>query len=122
LSLSHRFPFRLVDRAGERRAIARWSAGAFWSRGEANLPLSLLVEAAAQAAALLLPERSSKPERLLMAGIDQARVERLLAPGESVEIEVRIAKRLGSLLRVEARAYALSERIGEAALTLILGE
>jgi len=118
LSLPHRFPFRLVDRAGERRALARWSASSYWQRGHDLLQATWLVEAAAQAAGLLLAQGPVEPT-VLLAGVELAALSRPIRCGESVEIETRIAGRLGRLVRVEARATVAAEAVGELVLTLM---
>ena len=121
--LPHRFPFRIVDRAGERSAALRLSAGDWWLRGAARSPIGLLVEAAAQASALLLaPDGAGEPSSLYLAGIEDATIDELPAAGETIEIEARIEARLGRVTRVAARLLASGREAGRATLLLATGD
>jgi 3-hydroxymyristoyl/3-hydroxydecanoyl-(acyl carrier protein) dehydratase len=121
LSLPHRFPFRIVHVAGERRVVVRWSAGDWWLRGAPTAPIGLLVEAAAQAAGELLAPTGAAAEELRLAGVDGASVEALPGPGESWEVEARIEARRGGLTRVAARFLAGGREAGRATLVLAGG-
>ena len=121
MTLPHQYPFRLVDRAGERRAIVRLSGGAYWQRQTDLLQVPWLVEAAAQAAGLLLVGDAGAEPTVRLAGIETASLSRPIGGGESIEIEARVAGRLGRLVRVEARASADGESVGRLVLTLMQG-
>ena len=118
MPLPHRFPFRLVDRRGDSARVLV-SANAFWSRGASTLELPLLVEAAAQAAAELLPS-SAEEERLVLAALSECELKRAPRAGEAIEIEVAIAARLGSAVRVDATIRATDPSAEIARLTLTL--
>lgn len=117
----HRFPFELIDRevGGAGRLAA--SAGGWWLRGESELTLPWLVEAAAQAAARLLAGPDATPtggRRLALAGIDGAELSRPLAPGEVAELRVRLAGRHATLIKVECEVAADGAPLGRLQLLL----
>ncbi len=79
------------------------SGGGFWHRGRGPLPLTLVVEAAAQGAALLLGDLGGASNtRFLLAGIDHARIDLLPEAGESINVEARLVARVGNAVRVAA--------------------
>lgn len=95
------------------------TTGAWWLRGRGPLTLPWVVEAAAQAAARSLATApGSDSERLALAGIDEARLERPILAGETCELRVRLAGRWGALAKVEADVLADGETIGRLALLL----
>jgi len=118
LSLPHAFPFRLVEvtSAGAR---LRLTANAFWLRGGGDFGAPWLVEAAAQAAALLPRPGGDAEGRLYLAGVDDCRLERLPRAGETLDFELRQEARLGTLVRIGAVVRSNGETVG--ALTLMLG-
>lgn len=121
MRLPHRFPFRLVDREDDGRALLRATAGAWWGRGGGDLTLPLLVEAVAQSAALLLGPEDGPGERMALAAVEAANLDRRPAPGETVEIRVRLETRLGRLVRVRGELTADGEEIGAATVVLAAG-
>ena len=100
--MPHRYPFLLVDRVLELEPGARISAvknvsfnepffqGHF--PGHPVMPGVLIIEALAQAAAVLtyVTMKTSYPEGTLFyfAGIDGARFKRLVEPGDQLRLEV----------------------------------
>jgi hypothetical protein len=113
----HRFPFELVDRAAGGAASATVSAGSWWLRGETPLTLPWVIEAAAQAATGLVPPASGARELALVA-IDEASLARPVEAGERVELVVRLAGRIGELVRVEGEVRADGAALGRLRLTL----
>lgn len=113
----HRFPFELVDRATGGAASAGVSAGSWWLRGETPLTLPWLIEAAAQAAARLLPPASGARELALVA-IDEASLARPVEAGERLELAVRLAGRVGELVRIEGEVRTDDAVLGSLRLTL----
>ncbi|MCM2270708.1 MAG: hypothetical protein NDJ75_11445 [Thermoanaerobaculia bacterium] len=119
----HRFPFELIDREVGGAARLAASAGGWWLRGERELSLPWLVEAAAQAAARLLASPNAGPaggRRLALAGIDGAELSRPLAPGEVAELRVRLAGRYATLVKVECEVVVDGAPLGR--LQLLLAE
>ena len=121
MKLPHRFPFRLVDREADGRALLCATAGSWWDRGEEGLTLPLLVEAVAQSAALLLGPEEGPGERMALAAVEAARLDRRPVPGERFEIRVRLETRLGRLVRVRGELTAGGEEIGAATVVLAAG-
>jgi hypothetical protein len=117
LTLPHRFPFRLVEvtAAGVR---LRLTANAYWLRGGSAFGAPWLVEATAQAAALVPRPGDDAPVQLYLAGIDDCRLERLPKAGETLEFELRREGGLGKLVRVGAVVRSNGETVG--VLTLVL--
>jgi hypothetical protein len=118
LSLPHAFPFRLVD-VTSTGARLRLSANAFWLRGDGAFGAPWLVEATAQAAALLPRPGGDFGTKLYLAGVDDCRLERLPRAGETLEFELRQEARLGALVRIAAVVRSDGEIVG--VLTLMLG-
>jgi 3-hydroxymyristoyl/3-hydroxydecanoyl-(acyl carrier protein) dehydratase len=121
LRLPHRFPFRLVDREADGGALLCATAAAWWDRGEEGLALPLLVEGVAQSAALLLGSEGGPAERMALAAVEAARLDRRPLPGERLEIRVRLETRLGRLVRVRGELTAGGEEIGAATVVLVAG-
>jgi len=122
VSLPHGFPFELVDRVDGPTARVRISAGAWWGRDGEPMLLGLLVEAGAQAAALLLGGgRGPEPGATIhLAAIENATCERLPAAGESLELRARATARYGPTSRIEVELTRDGARIGGA--TLLVSE
>ena len=115
--LPHRFPFLLVDRVVEfepmKRLVALKSvtmnepffAGHF--PGHPVMPGVLVLEALAQAAALLakksMPEPVKDQVTYLMA-IDNARFRRPVVPGDRLELVVEVVKHRGAIWREKGTA------------------
>ena len=118
MHLPHAFPFRLVD-ATSTSVRLRLTANAYWSRGEHALGAPWLVEATAQAAALLPRPGGDATVQLYLAGVDDCRIERLPRAGETLDFELRQEARLGKLVRVGAVVRSNGEIVG--VLTLMLG-
>ena len=103
-SIPHRYPFLLVDRVEElepkRRIVAFKNVSineSFFQGhfpGAPVMPGVLIVEALAQAGAVLLlhdmPDRDSK--LVYFTGIDRARFRRIVVPGDQLRLTVEVLK------------------------------
>jgi beta-hydroxyacyl-ACP dehydratase FabZ len=103
-SIPHRYPFLLVDRVvemeHERRIVALKNVTAnepFFQGhfpGSPVMPGVLIIEALAQAGAVLLlhdlPERASK--LIYFTGIDNARFRRTVVPGDQLILTMEVLK------------------------------
>lgn len=117
--LPHRYPFRFVDTVVSERdegftrgtvatrvaADGRAAAERGWGS-----PM-LLAEAIAQAALALERSDPESQSRGFLAGIDAFEVSRVPEPGESLEIDVRLAARFGAIVRFEGVVRSGEERI-----------
>lgn len=115
--LPHRPPVVLVDRIVEvdpgagARGVKLVSAGEEWMGGLA------LVEAMAQVAGVAWLGTSPGAAALL-AGFSDACFLKPLRVGDSVEIEVRVLRTIGSLARVGGVARVAGEPVARAEVTL----
>lgn len=129
--LPHRYPFLLVDRVLDlepgKRIVATKNVtfnepffpGHF--PGRPVMPGVLIIEAMAQAAALLAFEsdsgEASQPRVVYLAGIDDARFKRPVVPGDVLRLEAsveRIVRNIGKF-----RCQATVEGVLAAEATLI---
>lgn len=117
--LPHRYPFRFVDTVVSERdpgftrgtVATRLAADARAVAGEGWGSPMLLAEAIAQAALLLEGSDPESQSRGFLAGIDGFEVHRVPAPGESLEIDVRLAARFGAIVRFDGIVRSGEERI-----------
>ncbi|HEY5175814.1 MAG TPA: 3-hydroxyacyl-ACP dehydratase FabZ [Terriglobales bacterium] len=127
--LPHRFPLLLVDRITHitrtKRIVAiknvtinePFFAGHF--PGHPIMPGVLVVEAMAQAGAVLLlieiPKRDDK--LLVFTGIERARFRRPVIPGDQLRIEVDVLAWRGTAGRMQGKAYVGDKLACEAIVT-----
>ena len=128
--LPHRYPMLLVDRvlecvSGERLVAIKnvtanepFFAGHF--PGRPVMPGVLIVEAMAQAAAILTfhSEKAKADERSLyyFVGIDNARFKKPVVPGDSLHLDVSLNRRVRSIWKFDARALVEDAVVAEAQL------
>ena len=126
--LPHREPFLLVDEVTALeprkrltavkhvRADEPYFAGHF--PGAPVMPGVLIVEALAQAGALLLfrelPERDSK--LVFFAGIDQARFRQPVFPGDTLRLEIEVVTWRPSRSKMSGKAYVGERLVADAEL------
>lgn len=130
--LPHREPFLLVDEVlelEERKRIVAvkhvlasepYFAGHF--PGAPVMPGVLIVEAMAQAGALLLllevPDRESK--LVFFAGIDRARFRQPVFPGNDLRLELTVLSRRVTIAKMDGKAYVGDKLVAEAQLLAML--
>lgn len=130
--LPHREPFLLVDEVLEleenKRIVAvkhvlasePYFAGHF--PGAPVMPGVLIVEAMAQAGALLLlrevPDRESK--LVFFAGIDRARFRQPVFPGDDLRLELTVLSRRITIAKMDGKAYVGDKLVAEAQLLAML--
>jgi 3-hydroxyacyl-[acyl-carrier-protein] dehydratase len=133
--LPHRPPFLLVDRVVEVEPGARihaiknvtasepWIAAHFPPPGRPVMPGVLIIEALAQAGALLVhaTEPFAPDAPLALLGVDRARFHRPIVPGDAVELWCEIAARRGGVWRLRARAMVAGQLAAEATLLAAVG-
>lgn len=132
--LPHGFPFRWVTGGGDAPPRIQpgvgdalpWRGGGF----DRPFPLSLAVEAMAQAALAALPPAGGAGDEgaaggaVFLAGIDGARMLAPIWPGDRLEAGATIEGRFGPAIKVachlDRRSGASAERVAEARLLLAL--
>lgn len=116
--LPHRYPFLLVDRVVEHtpgeslRAYKNVTANEPFFPGHFPhrpvMPGVLILEAMAQACAILasasLGEEASERRVYYFTGIDKARFKRPVEPGDRLDIDVMIARRIKNMWRCRGEA------------------
>ncbi len=130
--LPHREPFLLVDEVLEleesKRIVAvkhvlasePYFAGHF--PGAPVMPGVLIVEAMAQAGALLLlrevPDRESK--LVFFTGIDRARFRQPVFPGDDLRLELTVLSQRVTIAKMDGKAYVGDKLVAEAQLLAML--
>jgi 3-hydroxyacyl-[acyl-carrier-protein] dehydratase len=131
--LPHRYPFLLVDRVVSMEPLKKlvaiksvtvnepFFAGHF--PGHPVMPGVLILEALAQAAALLAKasmgdEPGDKVTYLM--GIDNARFRRPVIPGDRIELHVEVVKHKGAVWKEKGVAYVDGEVAAEAEFMAML--
>ena len=134
--LPHRPPFLLVDRVVSHepgKRLVAWKgvtmnepffAGHF--PGKPVMPGVLILEAMAQAAALLAilsltPEECQQKITYLMA-IDGARFRRPVVPGDRLELEVEVLKHKGAVWKQQGTARVDGQVVAEAEYLAMLAD
>ena len=129
--IPHRSPFLLIDRVLEleagRRIVAQKnvSTNEWFFQGHFPerpiMPGVLIVEALAQAGAvLLLSEEDNKDKLPLFAGIDGCRFRAQVRPGDVLRLEVELVSRRGPIGKGRARAFIGDQLAAEAELLFAL--
>lgn len=132
--LPHRYPFLLIDRViecelGKRiRALKNVSVNEPFFNGHFPyykvMPGVLIVEAMAQAAAILsFRTMGIKPDDksvYYFAGIDRARFKKPVIPGDQLVLEVSIERTVRSVVKYAGKAYVGETLVAEAELLCTL--
>lgn len=132
--LPHRYPFLLIDRViecelGTRiRALKNVSVNEPYFNGHFPyfkvMPGVLIVEAMAQAAAILsFRTMGTKPDDksvYYFAGIDKARFKKPVMPGDQLVLEVSIVRTVRNVVKYSGKAYVGDALVAEAELLCTL--
>lgn len=132
--LPHRYPFLLIDRViecelGKRiRALKNVSVNEPYFNGHFPyykvMPGVLIVEAMAQAAAILsFRTMGIKPDDksvYYFAGIDRARFKKPVMPGDQLLLDVSIERSVRSVVKYAGKAYVGKALVAEAELLCTL--
>ena len=132
--LPHRYPFLLIDRViecelGKRiRALKNVSVNEPYFNGHFPyykvMPGVLIVEAMAQAAAILsFRTMGIKPDNksvYYFAGIDRARFKKPVMPGDQLVLEVSIERTVRNVVKYAGKAYVGETLVAEAELLCTL--
>jgi 3-hydroxyacyl-[acyl-carrier-protein] dehydratase len=132
--LPHRYPFLLIDRViecelGKRiKALKNVSVNEPYFNGHFPyykvMPGVLIVEAMAQAAAILsFRTMGIKPDDksvYYFAGIDRARFKKPVMPGDQLVLEVSIERTVRNVVKYAGKAYVDGSLVAEAELLCTL--
>ena len=132
--LPHRYPFLLIDRVLECeldkriRALKNVSVNEPYFNGHFPyykvMPGVLIVEAMAQAAAILsFRSMGIKPDDksvYYFAGIDRARFKKPVMPGDQLILDVSIERNVRSVVKYAGKAYVGDVLVAEAELLCTL--
>lgn len=131
--LPHRYPFLLIDRVLEledMRVVAlknvTFNEPFFQGHfpGMPVMPGVLIVEAMAQAAAVLVMSRLEKPESKIVffASITEAKFRKPVVPGDQLRIEVTFLKLKPSVAKVQGKALVDGAVVAEAEIVATLAD
>ncbi len=124
--LPHRFPFLLVDRVIDmvpRKtivAIKNVTCNEQFFQGHFPewkiMPGVLIVEAMAQAGAVLLFSSIPDPETkfLALSKIDRAKFKRMVVPGDQLRLDVEWTRQKGMICQMKGKAFVDGELAAEA--------
>jgi len=118
-STPHAFPFRLVERCetvGERQAVIVLSTAAGFLRRDEPWPVTLVVEALAQAILLLDPPEQL--DRARLAALQNVALLQEVAAGDRLLVEVEPLGSLGGLRRYRCRATRSGAAVALADVTV----
>ncbi len=129
--IPHRYPFLLIDRIVELDPLKRIVAiknvtmnepffqGHF--PGVPVMPGVLIIEAMAQAGAVLLfrevPDRENK--LMYFAGIEEARFRKPVTPGDQLRLEINVLRYRSGYGKLEGKAYVDGNLVCEAVVTSV---
>ncbi len=122
--LPHGYPFRFVDAIlieknadfSQGRVSVQVTGNGRASMGESWTSPLLLAEAIAQAALLLEGGDADLGRSGFLAGLDALELVRAPRPGESLEIDVRLAARFGSMVKFEGHVHCAGETLARGAV------
>jgi beta-hydroxyacyl-ACP dehydratase FabZ len=124
--LPHRFPFLLVDRVVDMApaktivALKNVTCNEQFFQGHFPewkiMPGVLIIEAMAQAGAILLFRSIPDPEKkfLALSKIDKAKFKRMVVPGDQLRLEVEWTRTKGKICQMKGKAFVDGELAAEA--------
>jgi len=128
-SLPHRFPFLLIDRvldlvpAKSIVALKNVTCNEQFFQGHFPdwkiMPGVLIIEAVAQAGAVLLFNTIPDPERkfVVLSKVDKAKFKRMVIPGDQLRIEVQWIRQKGKICQMKGKALVDGEIAAEGEVT-----
>ncbi len=131
--LPHRYPFLLVDRVLEIKeedikGIKNVTVNEPFFEGHfpdfAVMPGVLIIEAMAQLGGVLVFQKFKKEENVtpVFLGIERARFKKMVKPGDTLLMHVKIKKMRATVAWLEADAKVGEEKVAEAELLVGIAE
>jgi len=131
--LPHRYPFLLVDKVIEAKfgesikALKNVTANEPQFTGhfpeDPIMPGVLIIEAMAQAGALIItgdPEFSAEDKLVYFMSIDKAKFRKLVVPGDTLILDVKIIQNRGPVWKLDAKALVDGQIAAEAELKAMI--
>ena len=131
--LPHRYPFLLVDKVVEveynKRIVAiknvTFNEPQFMGHfpGEPIMPGVLIIEAMAQAGALMItanPDFDSSGKLVYFMSIDNAKFRQLVVPGDTMELHISVIQNRANVWRLSAEAIVAGNKVAEAELKAMI--
>jgi 3-hydroxyacyl-[acyl-carrier-protein] dehydratase len=127
--LPHRFPFLLIDRVIDMVpqkaivALKNVTCNEQFFQGHFPqlkiMPGVLIIEAMAQAGAVLLLASLPDPENklLVLSKVDKAKFKRMVVPGDQLRLEVQWTRAKGRICQMKGKAFVDGEIAAEADIT-----
>ncbi|HPD18668.1 MAG: 3-hydroxyacyl-ACP dehydratase FabZ [Candidatus Goldbacteria bacterium] len=131
--LPHRYPFLLIDRIQEIKtgekivAIKNVTINEWFFQGHFPgnpvMPGVLIIEAMAQAGAILILEQmqDAKGKVIYFMTIDSVKFRQPVVPGDVLRLEVTPIKLKGAIAKLHGDAYVGDEKAAEADMMAMLG-
>ncbi len=129
--IPHRYPFLLIDKVvdGEvgswAKAVKNVTANEEFFNGHFPnhpvMPGVLIIEALAQTGAVaILSEEENKGKIAFFGGIKEAKFKRQVVPGDTLELECHLTRKIGSIGFGKATAKADGKLVCSAELTFVI--
>lgn len=131
--LPHRYPFLLVDKVIEAKfgesilAVKNVTCNEpqFMGHfpGEPIMPGVLIIEAMAQAGALIItgdPDFNAETKLVYFMSIDKAKFRQLVVPGDRLILDIKVIQNRGSVWKLDAKALVDDKIVAEAELKAML--
>jgi 3-hydroxyacyl-[acyl-carrier-protein] dehydratase len=127
--LPHRFPFLLVDRVlavtpkSTITAVKNVTCNEQFFQGHFPewkiMPGVLIIEALAQAGAVLLFSSIPDPEKkfVVLSKVDKAKFKRMVVPGDQLKLEVQWTREKGRICQMKGKALVEGDLAAEADIT-----
>jgi 3-hydroxyacyl-[acyl-carrier-protein] dehydratase len=129
--MPHRYPFLLVDKiidfdSGKTITCLKnvtFNEPQFMGHFPKNpiMPGVLIIEAMAQAAAILVAKSIGAMEKeILFLSIDNAKFRKMVVPGDSLKIMVEVIQNRGDIWKCKAKSFVEDTMVAEGVLTAMI--
>ncbi len=129
--MPHRYPFLLVDKiidfdSGKTITCLKnvtFNEPQFMGHFPQNpiMPGVLIIEAMAQAAAILVAKSIGAIEKeILFLSIDNAKFRKMVVPGDSLKIMIEVVQNRGDIWKCKARSFVEDTMVAEGVLTAMI--